>query len=493
MFLKKYNLEIITFISGLLVMVLELVGSRLVAPYLGTSIFVWTSLIGTILLSLSIGYFLGGRLADKHPEFSRLSFLLIVASILSTTILILEIFVPLIVLLPFDLRIITVIVAIMLFTPVTIILGMVSPYVARIKISSVTSSGAAIGTLYSLSTIGSIIGTFLGGFILISYFGTVTIMIGISAMLFCLYLFSVLTNPKKTVHYKLIIVFIFLFIAQILVANLDRNVVADIDSTYNRWLVEDHIDPQSSRIIRYLKNNIFGIQSAMALDNPTELVIPYLKEFDTAAKLRPNFTTALLIGAGSYTYPTHFIVTYPQKKLDIVEIDPKLRTIAETFFSFKPTENIIIAEEDGRVFLNNNTKKYDVIFLDAFSSQLSIPHHLTTIEAVEKIHDSLSENGLVVANIISPLKGNSTDFLHAEVLTYKKVFTYVTLKQVLPNLPKERIQNVILFASDSPINEGAELAVTPTNAERLILTDDFAPIERYTEAMLSESYENALH
>jgi hypothetical protein len=367
---------------------------------------------------------------------------------------------------------------------------MISPIVARLKLETLTNAGKDIGTLYALSTLGSIIGTFLGGFILISYWGTKTIFIALSFILFCLYVFSLLSHKKPKISYLLIGIFIVTFFTQIFCTTLSQEYLADIDTPYNRWLVYDQKDPRSSRSIRYLINNIFGVQSAMAIDKPDELVFPYLTAFAQATELRPNFSKALLIGAGAYSFPKYFVSTYPEKTLDIVEIDPNLQTISKDYFSFKTSPQLQIYDADGRIFLNTTSEKYDLIFLDAFSSRVSIPFHLTTQEAITKINNALAPNGLVVVNIISPLSGNKSEFLTRELATYKSVFTFVSYSQIDPTASSDEIQNIILYASQSPFP--GEHMIRNDFPRSLILTDDFAPIEKFIETMFEDTYTESI-
>jgi len=165
--MKKFRLELIVFVCGAMVMVFELVGSRVVAPYVGTSTFVWTNLIGVILASLSLGYYLGGKMADKNPKIEVLAWIIFSSSIL---IVFTWLFKDLIMTYSgfiVDNRLRALLSAIILFVPASLFLGMVSPYAFKLKLSSLKHSGETAGTLYALSTLGSIVGTFLAGFYLI--------------------------------------------------------------------------------------------------------------------------------------------------------------------------------------------------------------------------------------------------------------------------------------------------------------------------------------
>jgi predicted membrane-bound spermidine synthase len=182
--MKKFYLEIVVFVSGAVVMAYEIIGSRMLGPYVGTSITVWSAIIGVILMSLSLGYYLGGRLADRKPEFSLLAKIIIAAAvfiILSTAIK----DVLLTSLLEFinNVKAVSVLASLILFSVPGFLLGMVSPFAARLKISSLKTTGATVGNLYAISTVGSITGTFLAGFYLIPTFAVSHILYLLSTSL----------------------------------------------------------------------------------------------------------------------------------------------------------------------------------------------------------------------------------------------------------------------------------------------------------------------
>jgi predicted membrane-bound spermidine synthase len=487
---KKYSLEVITFVSGALVMIIELVGSRIVAPYLGTSIFVWTSLIGVMLASLSLGYYAGGRLSDKNPQPKILSRIILGAAICSSLVLILEPLLSSIAKFPFDIRLSTTLASLMLFAPVTFLLGMITPYVARLKITTVASAGTTIGTLYALSTVGSISGTFLGGFILISFLGTKAIFALTTLVLFVLYIYSLILHHdfKKPINFLMTFVFLVVSAFSLFSFGLSGRAFADIDSHYNRWLVYDTYERTTKRPVRYLMNNVSGVQSAVYPANPKELVFSYLKVFDVVANIQPHWKSSLLIGAGAYTYPTHIMADSSDKRMDVVEIDEKLHDIAKKYFGFKDTSRIRMIEKDGRAFLNTNKKKYDLIFVDAFSSQLSIPYHLTSIEAATALRNSLQDKGIAAVNIISAIDGPASSFLKAEYNTYKRVFPRVEVIRANPAMALSEPQNLILVAFESNKEPDATLQNLVLQSELTssepMLTDDFAPVEKFTAEML---------
>ncbi len=484
----KYELELIAFSTGLIGMTAELAGSRLVAPYFGTSIFVWTSIIGTVLASLSVGYYFGGKISENNPSKRKLINILLLATIFSCSILFIEEFLPLIVSVPFDFRAKILLVSILLFSPITISLGMITPYIVRLKINSLEKVGNTVGSLYSISTIGSIVGTFLGGFILISYLGTRMIFICISLFLFLLCIFISLINREKIftkLFFALLGAGAVMFSSYFSYFDFNTSVLADVDTPYNRWIVYEDKSKENGHPVRLLVNGIGGQQSGIDTVEPQNLLFEYLKKFDYAEVLNPSFKHTLLLGAGGYTYPTHFIATYPDKYMDVVEIDPGLKDLSKSFLSYKDDNHVFVFNEDARIFLNKNKKKYDVIYVDVFSSHNSIPFHLTTVETVKKIKESLTESGIVIINIISSIEGKSSDFLKAEYKTYTSVFPKVVVSQVDPKKPKKDLQNVILIVSVdalSKFDKVSDIIPQPFLESNLpILTDDFAPIEYYTE------------
>jgi len=175
---KKYILLVTVFFSGFIVMVFELIGSRILGPFIGTSIFVWTSLIGVILASLSLGYYLGGKAADKNPNLEKLSSIFFLAAFfMSLTFIFKDILLVFLQLYVRDIKISSIISSLLLFAPASVFFGMVSPYVIRLRIVQLEDSGSIIGNLFAISTFGSILGTFSSGFFLIPFLGVNNVVI----------------------------------------------------------------------------------------------------------------------------------------------------------------------------------------------------------------------------------------------------------------------------------------------------------------------------
>jgi len=197
--MKKFTLEIIAFFCGAVVMAFEIVGSRMLGPYVGTSMFAWTSIIGVILLSLSVGYFWGGRIADMQPRADILSlFIFIAALYIILTVTVKESLIGFLLRSISNIEVVTIIASLILFAVPSILLGMVSPFAVRIKMKSIGKSGSTVGNLYAISTIGSIAGVFLAGFYLIPSFKITNILMILAIVLIAASLY--LNGVYRFVH-----------------------------------------------------------------------------------------------------------------------------------------------------------------------------------------------------------------------------------------------------------------------------------------------------
>jgi spermidine synthase len=485
-------LEVIVFLCGAVVMVLEMVGSRILAPYLGTSIVVWTSLIGIILGCLSLGYWWGGKLADERPSWRILSHIILLAAFFIGTLALTKSFIlSLLQQYVANIHIASTAATILLFAPPSILLGMVSPYSVRLKMSDVEKSGSTVGSLYAISTMGSIFGTFLAGFFLIAFFGSTNILLVLSSTL----VLTSLIASRRDVLIKLSVLALIgiLFLG---FSSYDRFLAGhefhDFDTNYNKVLVYKAMDDSTGRPVRVMVTNPHGKQSAMFLDDDVEMACRYTCFYTLAQHFHPNMKKVLMLGGGGYSFPKYALLNYPSIEMDVVEIDPQITHLARRFFSLKNDPRLSIYHEDARTFLNKSTKKYDVVLGDTFNSHYSIPFHVSTVEAVRRLHDMLEDDGVVLANVLSSIKGDSGRFLRAEYATFKSVFPQVYLFPVAAPRDGERWQNIMLvalkshskpsFESDAPEMKIllSHLWKEPIEMDLPVLTDDFAPVDRYT-------------
>lgn len=490
-FRNKFLLEIVVFTSGALVMIYEIIGSRILAPFIGTSTYVWTSLIGVILGSLSLGYYLGGKTADKKPDLQILAAVMFFAgAFLSATILLHNVVLATISSISLGLELKSIIAALLLFAPASVLFGFVTPYAVRLKMNAVEDAGKTVGRLYALSTVGSILGTFLAGFVLLPTVGSIRTLYLITGILFLL---SFILAPFALTSAKLF--FLIMFPSAIAFNEVYGYMMFrtfelhDFDTHYNRLQIYNTIDKRTNQPIRVLITDPLSTQSAMFLESG-ELALNYSKYYHLLRYFKPDFQSTLIIGGAAYSFPKEYLQKYPGKQIDVVEIDPQMTQIARRFFRLEDNPNLKIVHEDGRTFLNQNEKKYDVILIDAFNSMYSIPFQLTTREAVQKMNNSLKDDAIVILNLVSAIEGKGSMFLQAEYKTFAETFPHVYLFRVEPEKALNITQNLILVAAktDKALTAPDEqISVLLKNryentidSSLPVLTDDFAPVEYYT-------------
>lgn len=488
------------FISGAVIMILEIVGTRILAPHVGSSLYVWTALIGVILASLSLGYWGGGKLADRHPSRTFFSCIFFAAALGIGMINPVKSFFFFAVL-PFfsDFRL-QAIVAAFLFTPSSVFLGMVSPYAIKLCLTSLDKSGTTAGRLSCVSTVGSIGGTFLAGFWLLATVGSARILTLLALAMFLCGILVLFPLEKKRF---LILILIFIGLSILSVRRLPRpSNVVELDTAYNNVVIKTRRDGKSGRLIRELMTGKIGAQSAVFLDgDENELVFRYQGIFLAAAnlaRLDPAEQTganerALLIGGGAFVFPRAFLRKYPDARMDAVEIDPALTDIARTYFFLRGEPRMSISNLDGRVFLQKSETSYDIVYVDAFGDALHIPFHLSTVEMAELISRHLTENGIAVVNVISAARGDGGKPLRALVRTYRQVFPHVLIFPMGGDAKQDLPQNIVVVAlkSKTPVPQTAladaltEYAPvqleTPFDADAPVLTDDFSPVEYYVK------------
>ena len=487
-------LEIAVFLCGAVVMVIELTGSRVLAPYLGTSLVVWTSLIGIILASLSIGYWWGGRLADRRPEARLLGRIIFLSAFATAFMVLIKTSV-----LGFlqaqggGLHTAAMSATLLLFAPPSILIGMVSPFAVRLKLEDTRTSGRTAGKLYAISTIGSISGTFLAGFVLIPGLGSTNILLLMAAVLA---LASLLVERSHS-RIKAVACAIFLILL-FLVLGYDKRMAAagfvDVDTPYNRVLVFNGTEKNTGRIMRIMTTGPHAWQSAMYLDDPSELALPYTRFYRLGRHFAPEIRRLLVLGGGGFSFPKYALENDANVLVDVVELDPGITVLARDHFGLRDHPHLNIIAEDARTFLNRNTEKYQVILCDTFNSHYAIPFHLTTLEAARRIKASMTHDGVVLINLLSAIEGDRGRLFRALFATYASTFPKVMAFAVDDPHDPSSWQNIIIaaFASEadppvlSPDRETAFMLAnrlkTPGVLDIPPLTDDYAPVDRYVSS-----------
>jgi spermidine synthase len=495
------GIKVMVFFAGAAVMALELLGSRLLFPVFGSDIFVWGSLIGIVLAGLSAGYYLGGKLADIKPDFNTFSLVIFCAGILALLMpLVSPPIFDLVVSLNVGNRYGPLLATTIILAPPSVLLGMVSPFAIRLLARTFADLGKVSGNLYSLSTIGSIIGVFLTVFVLIPEFGVNRIIYGVGLAL------VIVSMIGLNIKIKAIVILLLLlspFVAPYLTRRATvaaytlafSQIVYETDTPYHHILVADGPDPihGGARVRTLVLDDNF--HSSLDLDEPLRNVYVYTEYFHVGLLFNPNVTRVLFIGGGGFTGPKQFLAYYPNVQVDVVEIDPEVVRVAKEYFGVTDNPRLRIFISDGRVYLRQSETLYDLIVLDAYSKTY-VPFHLMTREFFDEMKLDMSGNGVVVSNLITYSVGAASELLKAEVRTMATVFPNV---YVFPTRGADfaQAQNIMLVASahESTLSREALLQLAdrtplPVNAKDLlstymalnlsrspILTDDFAPVE----------------
>jgi spermidine synthase len=502
-----WSIRFNVFAAGAAVMALEIMGSRLLAPVFGNSVFVWGSLIGIVMSSLSAGYFLGGKLADRLPSFRTFSIIILAAGFFTILIPISS---PLVLELVFysglGEQYGPLLATTLLLSAPTILLGMISPYAIRLATKNIVKVGGISGSLYSISTGGSILGTFFTVFLLIPSFSVRSIIFSIGVVLISISLIG-LANIERVV--TIIIAGSLMMPSTIFLAGTlsvySGDLVYQTDTPYNSLNVVDN----HARGVRTLWLNSMP-HSATYLNDSNKSVFLYTDYFHLAFVFNPKIENVLFIGGGGFSGPKKFLEDYTKISVDVVEIDSQVVDIAKNYFDLKDDPRLNVYVEDGRVFLSRTDSKYDLIVLDAYSKTYA-PFHLLTLEFMESIEEHLKPNGVLVSNLISSLIGDTSDLLRAEYKTANKVLSHIYLFHTRTS-SMSQVQNIILIGSLNQTQYSKadliEMAkYTPKRSEKLaeyastyfdnevrtkelpILTDDYAPAQSLLNPITGATYE----
>ena len=487
--LVRYSPQAVAFLSGGVVLLLEILGSRILAPDLGTSFSVWVNIIGTILGSLSLGYYLGGVLADRNQKL--LPLILLVGACAVALVYFERPLLPQFGDLGLEWG--SLVAGVVLFAPASVVLGMVSPYLLKIAASDPERLGRTSGGIFAASTLGSIAGTFLGGFWLIPHFRVSSILGGMVVVLLIL---SVWTQGALRPSWAAV--------SAALIAGVVINVAATPEGDWSAHI--SHIFEKNSRYFNIRVNDAIGVKRTrlLLLDGKLQsgrtlgesgLLFPYVElSSKIMQKVKPAPQSALVIGGGGYTVP-EFIKTYtPNTEVTVVEIDPDVTAVAKRYLMRDPNLPMTTVNEDGRVFLNRNRRQFDVLYTDAYVG-LSIPPFLATREAFIQMRRALKPDGIGVFNILSARSGKLGAVFESLYTTLHDVFPQVAVFSTNTADPSEGQNLIIVVTGGQPLPEddlrsfeAARIRDLP--ASGLLLTDDFAPTDYLSLELARKSYEN---
>lgn len=500
----------IVFVASACSLIIELVAGRMMAPYIGVSLYTWTSIIGVVLAGISLGNYLGGRIADRAPRQQTLGMLFLLSGLATFMILALVQFVGTkAVDLPIPLMgKIALTIAIIFFLP-SLLMGTITPVVVKLTLKDITQTGSTVGKIYAWSTLGSIVGTFATGFVLISWFGTRAIVAGVAITLILMALaFGEMWKRNRLPTVLLVVAFV--GFGYYLDSKDAFNSPYWKESNYYSIRFFDQPGDNESTLgrVRVLVLDHL-VHSFVSEKDPTHLEYSYEKVYkdivEYMAQSRPAMNT-LFIGGGGYTFPRYMEHTYPTSNLEVIEIDPDVTRVNYEELWLPRDTRIVTHNMDGRMFFNDGAAikgKYDLVLGDAFND-LSVPYHLTTLEFNEKLRDSMKPDGVFLCNIIdNPRRG---DFLRPYVNTLKKVFPHVTVAAVGEGWKAFAQNTLIVVASGVPIDEQqmtstlkglgeepvtkimseADLSDYLSQGTDMILTDDHAPVDQLIARLFDE-------
>ena len=485
----KTLLYMAVFLTGAAIMMIEVLGTRILGPFYGVSLFVWSSLISVTLIALALGYYLGGIAADRAKRF-QLSHGIALAAL--STALIPVIKTP--VLLQTNalgVRAGAFTSALLLFSVPLTLLAMVGPRVIQLCTSRLESVGRSSGSVYAFSTVGSVLGTLVLGFYLLPMMGTQSILYGVSVGLLVLAVVLALYERARMKTLGLLVLpCVSIAIAGLLLflggerlqATPGFTTVYEAQSLYGRVRVVD----ESERQLRWLLSDSSTIG---AIDLRTgEAQFPYLYILEALPRFYPQGRSALLIGLGAGQLPK--LLGRYGIETDSIEIDPEIARAAKDYFGFDHPGRLILG--DARYEVRHLKKKYDFIIHDCFSRGV-VPSHLLSVEMLQDLRSLLNDGGLLALNFYGYAKGEQAQPAAAVKKTIEAVFPY---HRVFVSALQTELTDHVFFASTRPVDFKAdEVDIAPSPLGKLMLdnllryersissnqgfviTDDFNPLE----------------
>ena len=492
-------LPFLVFVVGTGSLGAEIAAVRLLAPYFGASTVVWANTIGIVLVALSVGYWLGGRLADRHPNMRSLCLTALVAALLLAAVPfvadpLLDVAVDALDEISAGAFLGSLVAVLVLVAIPVLLLGTVSPWAIRLAVHSVEEAGTVAGRLYALSTAGSLVGTLLSALVLIPLVGTRRTFL---IFAFAIAVVSVLgLRPLRRWA-----------LAPAAIAALIALPVGTLKAgTENggRVIHEAETEYQYARVIEYddgtrslelnegqAQHSICEAECDAGPRGPREPASVLTGDVwdghlvdGFAARSEPPRRVAIL-GNAAGTTSRAYEEFFPETRVDGVEIDSELSEIGRSYFDMN-NPRLHLYHEDARPFLRRIDARYDVISVDAYR-QPYIPFYLTTVEFFETVRDRLAPEGVLIVNVGHPKRQDDLE----------KVLT-ATIEDVFPHVMRDPIEttNTLLVASRAPLSAGNLLRAAPRLPAALrptayaagarlaaplrggeVYTDDKAPVE----------------
>ena len=461
--------HVMAFVTGMGLMMFELVAARILAPTIGSSTYVWTSVIGVIIAAMSFGYWAGGKVADVRKRKFDLAWLsMMAAGAITITFVFYEPLLRWIADGGYDLRLQGVVASLILFAPASFVIGMISPYLAKLNISSLKTSAQAVASLSSCNAIGSIVGTLLTGFVLFGLIGSDQIIIVVIGMFVTVHW---LVEPKR-VPLKRVVVTIAISLIVVLTM-LKADEVIRIDTATAHYQVIDML--YEGREITALVTASGALQSGIHKDGGGDLVFWYTRELTEIVEKAGKINRILILGGGAMTLPEYLAHRYPELQVDVVDIDPELPKIAKKYFKYDDPSNVNFIANDARAYVGQTEEKYDLILVDVYN-EANIPWSFTTREYVQSVRKVLAEDGAVVINAIANVDGPCGSLLEVLDAAYNEQFGKGVFRRRPTAHDDYTRANIVLVYGW----QGAQLAGYDNldlGTEEHVFTDNFAPVE----------------
>lgn len=503
-------IKTIVFVGGMTSIGIELSASRLIAPYFGDSTFIWANLIGLTMLYLSLGYALGGRVADRYPQPEVLCLLTALAGFSAGVIPIIAHPILQVSLDAFDSLSIgafygSLLGVLLLFAAPITLIGFVSPFALRLLVRDVATAGHTSGGLSAVSTFGAIAGSFLPVLVLIPLVGTAKTfyILSIGLMAVSAAGLLVLRSPRGAVLASslvgLLLVIIGVFGGGQIKPPYEGALVYETESQYN--------------YIQVLEDNgefLLALNEGQAIHsvyNPSSILTGGPWDYFSIGPLfaesfdLPNVKSAAIVGLAGGTAAREFAVAYPGIAIDGIEIDGEIAELGKRYFGLNTVPNLNLVIEDGRYYLNRTNNRYDIVAVDAYH-QPYIPFQLTTTEFFQTVAAHLSPGGAAVINV----GRTETDFRLVDVVssTMRAVFPAVFAIDVpgydntmliglsSPASIEAFTHNSEQLPPDSIVRQVAESSIAhgnirpgPSGGE--VFTDDHAPVELVTDLLILDA------
>lgn len=488
------------FITGAVVLVIEIIAIRILSPYYGNTLYTTSSVIGIVLAALSAGYYAGGKLADAHPEHHYFYLIIFISGLLVLGIQTLnKTLLPVFgLLLPITIG--PLVAAVFLFLVPCFSLGLLSPYAVALHKQGSTVGGRA-GEVFFWSTTGSIAGSLSAGFLLIPNFGVSTIIITSGITLCGVGILGLFAHKENLRNILALAIICAAFVAlAFLQGPQQENVIYQKDGIYEKIKISEGM--WNGHPVRFLFQDR-SYSAAMRLDSD-ELAYEYTKYYALYQLFKPNPANAFIIGGGAYSIPKALFKDSATIAIDVTEIEPSLYALSKQYFNLPETSRLINHTQDGRYFLSHTSADYDMVISDVYYSFFSIPIQFTTKEFFTLAKNHLTENGVFIGNFIGDTNPEAPSFLFSEIKTFQSVFPNSYFFAV-ENPKQTKGQNIIFLGINGkePIDFNSPMVRHHANpiirqlvqkrielaninlAHHQEITDNFAPVEYYVSKALA--------